>query len=93
MLNPNAVLANDHRIQGVGYYHAPFRDFFPQPYNAYDTSRKQYYFGGRWGEQPHQSIVNVSAPTPQAIQRAETLLAQVRRGGFGAGGGSGFIYS
>ncbi len=65
---------NDYYIGGAGYYHAPFHGFFERRYNDYDAGRRMYYQGGQWAPQPHRSIVNISAPTPQAAQ-----LAQQRR--------------
>lgn len=84
---------NDAHIPGVGYYHAPFRGFYPHPYNHFDAQRRQYFYGGQWGPAPHRSIVNISAPTPEAAQRAESLRTDIRRGGFGSTSGSHFIHS
>jgi hypothetical protein len=90
---------NDYYIQGVGYYHAPFRAFFPRPYNDYDSSRQLYYQGGQWVPTPHRSIVNISTPTPDAARLAEnartdlTRTNYVPRGGFGGSSHSHFIHS
>ena len=84
---------NDAHIPGVGYYHAPFRAFYPQPYNHYDAQRKMYFYGGTWGAAPHRSIVNISAPTPEAAQRAEAARTDIRRSGFGSTGSSHFVRS
>jgi hypothetical protein len=83
-VTPESYYTNDHHIPGAGYYHAPFQAFFHQRYNHYDAAKKQYYYGGRWGAAPHQSIVNISAPTPQAAQAAEAARDAVARSGFGS---------
>ena len=75
---------NDDHLPGAGFYHAPFRGFFPQPYNSYDANRKMYFYGGQWGPTPYLSIVNISSPTPEAVKAAESVRTDyVRRSGFG----------
>jgi hypothetical protein len=93
-------LTNEDFIPGVGYYHAPFHAFFPQPYNFYDPTRKMYFFGGQWAPAPHRSIVNISAPTPDAARIAESLRRDVSgsssffpRSGFGSTSQSHFTSS
>jgi hypothetical protein len=81
-----AVYPNNHQIPGAGFYHAPFRAFFPRRYNEYDAARKMYYYGGTWNAAPHTSIVNVSAPTAQAVQAAQAARSDITRGGFGRTG-------
>lgn len=78
------VYENDHFIPGAGYYHAPFRGFYARPYNAYDQLAKKYYYGGTWHDAPHRSVVNMSAPTPEAAQLAERVRTDIPRGGFGS---------
>jgi hypothetical protein len=87
-----SVYPNDYQVPGVGYYHAPFHAFYPQPYNYYDPVRKQYYFAGQWGDAPHQSIINLSAPTAAAANAAEATRTDISRGGFGHTG-SGHYFS
>jgi hypothetical protein len=78
------VYTNDTYIPGAGYYHAPFRAFFPFRYNHYDPAKRQYFFGGRWSSEPHRSVINISMPTPEAAAAAEAARdAQITRGGFG----------
>ena len=86
-VSTSAVYANDHFIPGAGYYHAPFNAFYPERYNHYDPVRKLYYYGGRWELVPHRSIVNVSAPTPEAARAAESARTDLPRGGFGSTSG------
>lgn len=78
------VYENDHFIPGAGYYHAPFRGFYAQPYNAYDATKKQFYYAGGWHESPFQSVVNLSSPTPDAAKLAESMRSDIPRGGFGS---------
>jgi len=89
----DSYYTNDAHIPGVGYYHAPFQAFFPHPYNHYDAQRRMYFYGGQWGSAPHRSIVNISAPTPDAAQRAEAMRTDIRRTGFGSSGRSHFVGS
>ncbi|MEO6569135.1 MAG: hypothetical protein ABIO94_10275 [Opitutaceae bacterium] len=82
-VTPESFYTNDIFLPGVGYYHAPFRAFYPQPYNFYDPARKMYFYGGQWGPVPHESIVNISSPTVEAARAAEASRTDIRRGGFG----------
>ena len=83
-IRADAVYANNHYVQGVGYYHAPFRAFFSLPYNHYDAQRQRYFHGGMWGTTPHTSITNLSNPTASVAQQAQALRSDVRRSGFGS---------
>jgi hypothetical protein len=87
-VSPDSVYPNDYQVPGAGYYHAPFHAFYPLPYNARDQVNGQYYYGGQWGPGPHQSIINVSAPTAEAAAKAEAARTDVSRGGFGSIGRS-----
>lgn len=101
-ITPESHFTNDTFVPGAGYYHAPFQRFFPQPYNHYDAARQQYFFGGQWAAEPHRSIVNISAPTPEAARLAQSQRTDMRAGGtpfmvprsgFGSTGGSNSIRS
>ncbi len=92
-VTPSNFFTNDLQIPGAGFYHAPFQGFYPLPYNHYDPQRQQYYAGGKWSPVPHRSIVNISAPTPEAAQRAEAMRTDIVRRGFGSTGSSHFIGS
>ncbi len=83
-ISPNCVYTNNYRVAGVGYYHAPFRAWYSLPYNHFDAQSQRYFYGGQWGTAPHQSIINVSTPTPEAAQQAQATRTDVRRGGFGS---------
>ena len=86
-ITSDSVYANNHFVEGAGYYHAPFQGFYPKPYNSYDATRRHYDSGGQWGDAPYQSIVNVSSPTELAALSAQTARAAVVRAGFGSTGG------
>lgn len=62
---------NDVHIPGAGYYHAPFQKFYERPYNAFDASKQQYFYGGEWHAAPHRSVVNISSPSAEEANRAE----------------------
>ena len=83
-ISPASVYANDTYIAGAGYYHAPFHAFYPRPYNFYDAGTHQYFYGGSWNAAPHRSVINVSAPTPEASVIAEQGRALIQRNGFGS---------
>lgn len=92
-ISPESVYANNQYLQGAGYYHAPFQAFYPQPYNYYDAARRKYYYGGQWGDQPYQSVINVSAPTAAAALAAQNSRAVIHRSGFGSTGRSHGVWS
>ena len=77
------VFTNNHYVPGVGYYHAPFRAWYAMPYNHYDPRASKYYYGGQWGAAPFESVVNISAPTHEAVRQVAAQRTDVRRGGFG----------
>ncbi len=81
------VYTNDHHVPGIGYYHAPYHAWYPMPYNSYDLARRKYFHGGQWTEQPHRSIINISAPTGSAVAVAQSARTDTRRSGFGSTGG------
>jgi hypothetical protein len=91
-ISASNAYVNDHHVPGAGYYHAPYRAFFAQPYNFYDPQRKQYFHGGQWTDRPHRSIVNISEPTPEAALAAERVRivpvshssGYIPRSGFGS---------
>jgi hypothetical protein len=92
-LTSEAVYTNDFSVPGVGYYHAPFRAWYPLPYNHFDPKTQRYFFGGQWSETPFQSITNISAPTPLIAEQAEAMRTDIARGGFGSTAGAFFIHS
>lgn len=70
------AFTNDHYLSYAGYYHAPYRAWFPLRYNHYDPQQQKYYHGGMWTGQPHQSFTNISTPLPEAV--ATAVAAQPR---------------
>ena len=78
------VYTNNQYVPGVGYYHAPFRAWFAQPYNQFDPRTQSYFYGGQWGPAPHESVTNISAPTPAAASAAQVQRTDIPRGGFGS---------
>jgi len=92
-VSTEALYTNDYYVPGAGYYHAPFGAFYPLPYNHYDQTRKQYYYGGQWGASPYLSEINISTPPPNVASAAERIRTDVPRGGFGCTGSGGYYHS
>jgi hypothetical protein len=92
-ISSQCVYVNDYYVPGAGYYHAPFRRFYPFRYNSYDTRAKLYYFGGQWGRSPFQSPINISSPFEDAARLAEASRTDVVRGGFGGTSGGFYVWS
>jgi hypothetical protein len=92
-ISADNVYTNDYYVPGVGYYHAPFRAWYPLPYNHFDAVRAQYFYGGKWAPVPFENITNISSPTSQAADLAEAARTDISRGGFGGTyGHSGFFF-
>ncbi len=66
---------NNDYVPGVGYYHAPYRAWFPHPFNFHDPSRG-YFAGGLWQAVPFVANLLSSQPNPSAVPSA--LAAQQR---------------
>jgi len=84
------VYTNNFYVPGAGYYHAPFRTWYALPYNHFDPQKDLYFYGGQWGKQPFESITNLSAPTAEAVQLAQSTRTDISRGGFGGWSGGYF---
>ena len=82
-IDSSQVFTNNHYVPGAGYYHAPFRTWYARRYNEYSPEYRGYFHGGEWSSAPHQSITNISSPTPEAAQQAEARRTSTARGGFG----------
>jgi hypothetical protein len=80
------VFTNNHYVPGVGYYHAPFRAWYLHPYNHYDSRLAKYFYGGQWGSAPFESVINISAPSDEAVRQVASGRTDIRRGGFGSTG-------
>ena len=89
----SSVYTNNYYLPGVGYYHAPYRAWYSLPYNHFDPRTQRYFQGGQWAPTPHQSITNISPPTPDTARQAEAQRADVTRGGFGRTSGYHYIHS
>lgn len=87
------VYTNNYFVPGVGYYHAPFRAWYSMPYNYFDSQNRMYFYGGRWNSSPHQSITNISSPTPEMAAMAQAQRSDIARGGFGSTSHSHWIHS
>lgn len=86
-LSADNVYTNNFYVPGAGYYHAPFRAWYPLPYNDYSPENHQFFYGGQWGPGPFASITNLSSPTAELAALAQLLRTDISRGGFGYGGG------
>jgi len=77
---------NNFHLPGVGYYHAPFRNWYALPYNHFDPKTQRYFYGGQWGAAPYDTITNISQPLPQAatLAQAQRTDIVVVRSGFGS---------
>ena len=101
-LSDSESYTNNHHVHGVGYYHAPYRSWFPYPYNHYIPGRG-YFHGGNWSGDPHASATTASQPTSTAVRQAQSAratsaststsssghLSGTSRGGFGGSSLSG----
>lgn len=88
-LSTQLAYPNNHRLPSVGYYHAPFHRWYDRPYNQRDPQSGLFFAGGQWNSQPHESIINISKPDPDAVRNAEAVQQAygVHRGGFGHSSG------
>lgn len=86
--------ANNEYVPGVGYYHAPYHAWFPQPYNYYDPNHG-YFAGGLWQAVPWMLALSRSQPTGAAVasalaaqkaQEAQQAQQRGRTSGFSSGG-------
>jgi hypothetical protein len=91
-ISSDNVYPDNYYVSGVGYYHAPFRAWYPLPFNHFDAARQQYYYGGQWAATPLESITNVSSPSQQVADLAEASRTDIARGGFGGTYGHGGFF-
>ncbi|MCW1922998.1 hypothetical protein OKA05_10580 [Luteolibacter arcticus] len=87
------MVLNNFHLEGVGYYHADARDFFPHPY-GFEQSGK-WFVNGIWQNRPGLGMVADSRPTPEALKKVEAALEKEQKqlagqSGTAHGGGSGF---
>jgi hypothetical protein len=57
----NGLITNNTYVAGRGYWHAPFYDWYPYPYN-YFRPGYGYYHGGMYSSEPQLSTITSSAP-------------------------------
>jgi hypothetical protein len=88
------LVINNFHLEGVGYYHAEARDFFPHPC-GFERDGK-WFVNGVWQDRPGPGMVADSRPTPEALKKVEAALEKeqqllagesgsARSGGFGMG--------
>jgi hypothetical protein len=85
VLQAENTYTNNQYVSGAGYYHAPYRGWYPYTYDHYDSSRG-YYRGGQWYTYPDTMPIQTSKPTAEAVghaQSAHDSSVGTRRGGFG----------
>lgn len=91
-------LTNNTFRTGYGYWHAPYRSWYPYPYNSYWPGRG-YYHGGLYTEQPYVSVITSSQPTVSGSSGGGSRnwfhstssgsshsSGSISRGGFGSSG-------
>ncbi len=59
-------------MEGVGYYDAGYRRWFPYMWNEFRESQG-YFWAGIWQPAPDQRCVAESLPEPEEITRVNTL--------------------
>jgi len=65
----NTAYTNNTYQSGYGYWHAPYRQWYPYPFNYYSPSYG-YYHGGSWSAAPEESKITVSSPGVQGVDAA-----------------------
>ena len=68
----SGMLPNNFQLEGVGYYHAAARDFFPHRYGFSDE--RGWYVNGKFELNPGPDEVADSRPTPEALKKVEAAL-------------------
>ncbi|MCW1884563.1 hypothetical protein OKA04_07450 [Luteolibacter flavescens] len=91
----SGMVPNNFHLEGVGYYHADARDFYPHPY-GFEREGK-WFVNGLWQNVPGPGLVADSRPTPEALKKVEGALEKEQQllagqsgtarsgGGFGMG--------
>jgi hypothetical protein len=103
-VSSDRTYTNNTFVPGLGYYHAPFFNWFPFAWNFNDPARG-YFAGGQWRSQPADLPVTESRPSPMAVASANERLralsasrppganssrsSGIFRGGFGSSSRSG----
>ena len=89
--DPNREQMNNAFLPRVGYYHAPFFGWYPQPFNFHDPIQG-YYYGGSWHPTAYLNAPLSSRPSAVAVAMALAQLPATNYGngyaqGYGGGGG------
>lgn len=89
-LSADNTYTNNYYVHGYGYYHAPYRSWFPHPFNYYDPIRG-YYHGGNWTSEPLSGKESSSKPNANVVSHINSSTrstskssgSSISRGGFG----------
>ena len=93
----NGPITNNTYWPGHGYWHAPYYDWYPYPYNYYRPGFG-YYYGGRYWDRPDANPIASSVPPRSSFSGSRFSSgtggssgehSSVSRGGFGGSGRSG----
>jgi hypothetical protein len=68
----SGMVLNNFHLEGVGYYHAEARDFYPHPY-GFEKDGK-YFVNGMWQATRGSDNVADSRPSPEALKKVEAAL-------------------
>ncbi|HZM06402.1 MAG TPA: hypothetical protein VFC44_25655 [Candidatus Saccharimonadales bacterium] len=82
----DAPYTNNTYHAGYGYWHAPYRAWYPYPYNYYSPGLG-YYHGGGWSSAPEESSVAASSSLVRGAGERITgarSSSSITRGGFGS---------
>ena len=77
-------MTNNTYVASHGYWHAPYHNWYPYPYNYFDPARG-YFHGGQWSPAPHESTITASRPLAANSSGAgkPSSSSHISRGGFG----------
>jgi len=84
--NAGLSVTNNTYDPARGYYHAPYRAWYPHPHNYYDPA-SGYYYNGHWSSVPDTSKTTPSTPAMAASGRSSGS-SFLSRFGFGSHGSS-----
>ena len=90
----NTVYTNNTYRAGFGYWHAPYGQWYPYPYNYYSPTMG-YYHGGSWSSRPEIAAARSSSSYGGGIAGishgnvSRVGESSIARGGFGSVGRGG----
>lgn len=98
-LSTENTYTNNYYVPGHGYYHAPYRNWYPYPFNYYERDRG-YFHGGIWTTTPDPSRDTASKPSHDAVNQINQARnsssssggnhSSISRNGFGHSSSHGF---